>query len=170
MKKDRMMIIGKVSGVHGTKGELKIKPLTDDVNRYFELKKIILFNQKQENEFQIENCRLHKNGVLLILNGINDRDTAGSLAGMMIGIDRDEAVALKEDEYFIEDLKGLLVYNELVFLGKIVDVEQSGVIDVYIIESDKKTYCIPARKIYIKKIDLENARIDTCIPEELLNL
>ncbi len=164
------MIIGKVLGVHGVKGELKIKALTDDINRYFELETVTLFNQKKESDFQIKNCRLHKDQVLLILNGIDNRDQAQTFTGMMIGIDRNEAVPLGEDEYFIEDLKGLSVYNESLLLGKLVDVQQTGEIDIYMIESDKKTYCVPARKRYIKKIDLPNARMDTCIPKEILEL
>lgn len=170
MKKNKMIVIGKVSGVHGIKGELKIKPLTDDVNRYFDLETVILFNQKKENEFQIMNCRIHKDQVLLTLNGVDDRDAAQMFAGMMIGIDRDKAVPLDEGEYFIEDLKGILVYNDSLLLGKIVDVQQTGEVDIYMIESSKKTYCVPARKLYIKKVDLEHARMDTSIPQEILEL
>lgn len=170
IKMDKRMIIGKVSGVHGIKGELKIKPLTDDVNRFFDLKKITLLNPKKENEFQITNCRLHKSGVLLMLKGVEDRETAQMLMGMSLSIDRSQAVALNEDEYFIEDLKGLAVYNNSILLGKIVDVQQAGEIDIYMIESAHKTYCLPARKAYIKKIDLQNARIEAIIPPEILEL
>lgn len=167
---DKRMIIGKVSGVHGIRGELKIKPLTDDANRFFDLKKITLFNHKQENDFIIENCRLHKNSVLLVLKDIDDRDKAKNLTGMTIAIDRSEAVPLAEDEYFIEDLKGISVYNENEYLGEITDVQQTAEIDVYIIAADEKIFCVPARKIYIKNIDLENERIDVNVPEEILNL
>ncbi len=170
MKTDKKMIIGKVSGVHGVKGELKIKPLTDDMNRYFDLDKITILNQRKESIYQIDHCRLHKDHVLLMLKGINDRDEAQKLTGMMIGIDREAAVELSEDEYFIEDLKGISVYNESLLLGKIVDVQQTGEIDIYIIESDKKTYCVPARKLYIKKVDLEKTRMDISIPVEILEL
>lgn len=170
MKTGKKMIIGKVSGVHGVKGELRIKPLTDDMNRYFDLEEITLLNQRKESVYQIDHCRLHKDHVLLILRGINNRDEALRLTGMMVGIDREAAVELSEDEYFIEDLKGLSVYNESLLLGEIVDVQQTGDIDIYIIESDRKTYCVPARKLYIKKIDLEKAQMDISIPVEILEL
>ena len=50
-------------------------------------------------------------------------------------ITRDQAVELKEDEYFITDLIGLTVVNEEeAVLGRVKDVLETGANDVYVVE------------------------------------
>ncbi|MCG2731437.1 MAG: 16S rRNA processing protein RimM, partial [Acetobacterium sp.] len=59
---------------------------------------------------------------------------------------------------------------EGVLLGKITDVMQAGGVDVYTISEGKKVYCVPARKLYFKEIDVKAGRIEATIPQELLDL
>ncbi|WKY48834.1 ribosome maturation factor RimM [Eubacteriaceae bacterium ES3] len=169
MSKDTM-VIGRVSGVHGIKGEVKVLPLTDDHERFYALKKVTLLNQKSRKEFVIDSCRLHKNSVLLNLNGVTNRNAAELLIGMEIMINRDQAVELNEDEYFVEDLKGMEVFNEQEFLGKLTDILQTGGVDVYMIKGNKREYCVPARKIYFVNFDFANNRIEANIPKEILEI
>lgn len=170
MEDNRLIIIGRIIGVHGIKGELKILPLTDDPGRFYDLESVTLTNGKTEQDYAITNCRLHKSNVLLFLAGIDNRNEAEALQGREIVIPRELAVELKEDEYFIEELLGLPVYNEGVLLGKVTDVMQAGGVDVYTITEGKKTYCVPARKIYFKEINIGDRRIDATIPQEILDL
>jgi len=170
MKNDSMMIIGRILGVHGIKGEIKVLPLTDDPERFFDLETIRISKDKNWVEYTITGHRLHKNNVLLFLEGVITRNDAEALMGEHIAIDRELAVELNEDEFFIEDLLGLPVYNGDERLGKLTDVMQTGGIDVYIITGGKKTYCVPARKIYFDDIDIKEQRINATIPQEILEL
>jgi len=165
-----LIIIGRILGAHGIKGELKVLPLTDDPSRYYDLESITLLNGKTQQDYVITNCRLHKTNVLLFVDGVATRNDAEALIGREVGIPRDLAVKLKEDEFFIEELMGLPVYNEGELLGKITDVMQAGGVDVYTITEGKKTYCVPARKIYFKEINVNDRRIDATIPQEILDL
>lgn len=169
MKKDTM-IIGRISGVHGIKGEVKVLPLTDDHQRFFDLQQITLSNQKTVKQALIEACRIHKNSVLLLLEGVATRNDAEALVGMDISIDRDLAVSLYDDEYFVEDLKGMEVYNDEKYLGRVIDVLQTGGVDVYMIKGETVDYCVPARKVYFTRFDFSNNRIDASIPKEILDL
>ncbi len=167
---NRLIIIGRILGVHGIKGELKVQPLTDDPGRFYDLDEVILIDGKSEASYKIINCRLHKTNVLLVLDGITSRNDAEALTGREIGIPREQAVALAEDEFFIEDLLGLPVYNDGQLLGKITDVMQAGGVDVYTITAEKKVYCVPARKLYFTDINIKASRIDASIPQEILDL
>ncbi|WKY45809.1 ribosome maturation factor RimM [Eubacteriaceae bacterium ES2] len=169
MKKDTM-IIGRVAGAHGIKGEVKVQPLTDNSQRFFDLREIILASPKENKNVIITACRIHKNSVLLQLAEIKSRNEAEGLIGMNLLIDRDQAVGLSDDEYFVEDLKGMAVYNQQVLLGQLTDVLQTGGVDVYMIKGEDSDYCVPARKIYFKQFDFENNRIDADIPQEILEL
>jgi 16S rRNA processing protein RimM len=170
MDKSHLMVIGRILGVHGIKGELKILPLTDNPERFFNLDSIAIQNGKREQEYAISNCRIHKGHVLLLLNEIDNRNDAELLIGKEIAIPRDQAVDLGEDEFFIEDLMGLPVYNEGVYLGKISYVLQTGGVDVYTITEGDKNYLVPARSIYFEEINIAEGRIDASIPQDILSL
>ena len=170
MKNDNIMIIGRILGVHGIKGEIKVLPLTDDPERFFDLETIKISKDKTWVDYTITGQRIHKNNVIIFLDGIKTRNDAETLMGQLIAIDRELAVDLNEDEYFIEDLLGFTVYNGDEVLGKLTDIMQTGGIDVYIITGGKKTYCIPARKIYFEDFDLEEHQIKANIPKEILEL
>lgn len=170
MKNENMMIIGRILGVHGIKGEIKVLPLTDDPERFFDLDTIKIKKDQNWINYTIIGKRLHKNNVLLFLEGIKTRNDAETFMGQHIAIPRDLAVELKEDEFFIEDLLGIPVYNRDELIGNLTDIMQTGGIDVYIITGGEKTYCIPSRKIYIKEINIKDHRINADIPEEILAL
>lgn len=167
---NRLIIIGRILGVHGIKGEVKIQPLTDDPGRFYDLDEVTLIQGKTEVDYQITNCRLHKTNVLLFLDGVSNRNDAEALIGREVAIPRELAVELDQDEYFIEDLLGLPVYNNGELLGKINDVMQAGGVDVYTITADNKVYCVPARKLYFNEINVKAGRIDASIPQEILDL
>lgn len=167
---NRLIIIGRILGVHGIKGEIKVQPLTDDPGRFYDLDAITLIDGKTEVDYKISNCRLHKNNVLLFIEGFTSRNEAEMLTGRQVGIPKELAVELAEDEFFIEELLGLPVYNDGQLLGKITDVMQAGGVDVYTITAGKKVYCVPARKLYFNEINVKAGRIDASIPQEILDL
>ena len=73
-------------------------------------------------------------------------------------VDREHAVKLQKDEYFISDLIGVKVYREDdSLLGELYDVLQTGANDVYLVKKeDGKDVLLPAIKECIKEVDMEN--------------
>lgn len=171
---EKKITIGLIQGVHGIHGEVKVKPLTDDPNRFFELKEVILENtKKKEQLYQIEGVRLHKGLVLIKFETVNSRDESQALMRSYIKIYRDEAVDLEDGEFFIADLIGLSVCDtNWKLIGKITDVLQTtGTVNNLEIrlESGKVIY-VPFREVYFKEIDLNNQKIRSEIPEEFYTL
>lgn len=126
---DKLIIIGKIIGVHGIKGELKVFPITDDARRFLKLKKCYLSKEdrKDPQEWVSERARLDKGNVLLKLEGLDDRTDAEKYRGLFISVDREDAVKLPKDTYFIEDLKTLKVIDdERGEIGTIKDVYEYG--------------------------------------------
>ena len=87
-------------------------------------------------------------------------------------ITRDQAVELKEDEYFITDLIGLTVVNEEeVVLGRVKDVLETGANDVYVVElTGGKELLLPAIKDCILNVDLEGGRMKVHVLDGLMDL
>ncbi|RKD34411.1 ribosome maturation factor RimM [Thermohalobacter berrensis] len=150
--------IGKIVNTHGIKGELKVIPLTDDIERFEKLDTI--FIEKEEDEFQVKKVWYKKNFVILKLKGYNNINDVLKFKNRFILIHKDDAIELPEDSYFIFEIKGLDVYHiNGEKIGKVVDVLQPGANDVYVVKNGNKEYLIPAVKEFIKEINLEEGKI-----------
>ncbi len=153
--------IGQIVNTFGIKGELKINPFTDDINRFDELKSIFVVKNKELIPYEIETVRYHKNMVILKLKGINSMNEAEKLKGLYIKIDRKYAKKLPKGTYFIADLIGLEVYDENSnLLGSIDDIYNTGANDIYVVKNNLgKQILLPGIPQVIKKVDLENKKI-----------
>ena len=164
-----MFNIGKIINTHGLKGDLKVYPLTDDPERFRLLKEIRVFDlNEKETLYEIEKFRIQKNIVILKLKGIDSIEQAEKFKNHMIRILREEALELSDDEYYIEDLHGLLVYEDNILLGEIKDIIQTAANDVYVVKrEEKKDLLLPAIKSCILKISIEEKRIEVSVPKGL---
>lgn len=170
-KMEEFLRVGKIINVHGVKGEVKILPLTDDINRFYSLESVFIIKERSIIPLRITNVRMHKNAVLITFEEITTRNQAEELKGLYLNIKREEAVELSEDQYFITDLIGIEVYStEEEKVGVIKEVLQTSPIDVYVIKTQTKEILVPALKEFFKEIDVDNQKAVANIPEDLINL
>lgn len=153
--------IGQIVNTSGLKGFLKVIPLTDDITRFEDLKTVYIQEKKDLVEFKIQDVKYSKNMVLLKLEGIDDIGEAEKFKNFYIKINRKDAVQLEEDSYFIVDIIGCKVFtDENEFLGKVIDVFQTGSNDVYTVKNNEdKEILLPAIEDVIKDIDIANKKI-----------
>lgn len=151
--------VGVISNTHGIKGELKVFPTTDDVTRFKKLKNIRLVGNKKSVEVQIEAVRFFKNMAIIKLFNYDDINDVMGFKGMDIMIDREEAVELEENEYFISDIIGAKVeLEDGSDLGTVKNVIITGANEVFEIESKLYgTVLIPSVKACVKKLDIKNS-------------
>ena len=71
--------IGQIVNTFGIKGMVKVKPFTDDINRFDKLETIFIKNKQGQKEVKIEEVKYHKQMVMLKLEGINNPDEAENL-------------------------------------------------------------------------------------------
>lgn len=153
--------VGQIVNTFGIKGDVKVKPFTDDVERFEELKKVYICKKEKLEEIEIEEVKYHKDMVLLKLKGIDNMNEAEKLKGLYLKIDRKNAKKLPKDTYFIADLLGLEVYSdENEYLGKVDDIFPTGANDVYVVKDENgKQLLLPGISEVIKEIDLEKEKI-----------
>lgn len=153
--------IGEIVNTHGVRGELKVIPLTDDINRYDKLDWVYIRINGEQKKYDIEGIRYHKNNVLLRLKGVNDMNSAELLKGCFVEIPRELAIKLPKGSYFIADLVGCRVLDEREKdLGRVEDVIETGSNDVYVVRTARnKQILIPAIKEVVLEVDVENKRI-----------
>lgn len=169
--------MGVISNTHGVKGELKVFPTTDDVLRFKRLKNIRLVGNKRELEAEIENVRFFKNMAIVKFVGYDDINDVIGFKGMDLIIDRNDAVELKENEYFISDIIGARVeLEDKSLLGTVKNVIITGANEVFEVESEiYGQILIPSVKECIKKLDVENSLLvvsllDGMITEPVKNM
>ena len=153
--------IGQIVNTFGIKGMVKIKPFTDDINRFDRLKKVYISNKNGKKEYQIQEVKYHKNMVLMKLEGIDTVEQADLLRQSYLLVNRDDEEPLEEGVYYIVDLLGLEVYtDENKLLGKVEDIFNTGSNDIYVIKDEMgKQILLPGIPEVLKNVDLEKGRI-----------
>ena len=152
--------IGLITKPHGLKGEIKVVPLTDNVERFNKLTKIYLFNN---NKYEVEIIKsIKKANDLIILKFLNynNRDEVEKLRNLYIFIDRNEGIPLDDGEYYTQDLVNCNFYYKNKFLGNVIDVINEGSCDIFIIKDKNKEIFYPFIADYITSIDIINKRIN----------
>jgi 16S rRNA processing protein RimM len=165
------LIIGQLVNTHGVKGELKATALTDDPQRFLDLKWVYIDKKGTLEKYFISGVKFLNHFVVLKFEGIDTIEAAEKLKGYYLKIDRANAVKLPKDSYFITDILGMQVYNENnELLGKLTDIIHTGSNDVYIVKNQEgKEILIPALKSVVKEILLDDRRISVVLPKGLLD-
>ena len=161
--------IGQIVNTFGIKGQVKVTPFTDDMERFEELKTIYVEKKKQLQEFEIEQVKYQKNLVILKLKNIEDMNTAEKLKGCYIKIQRKDARKLPEGTYFIADIIGsVVITDDGKELGKVEDIYNTGSSDIYVVKDELgKQILLPAIKEVILSVDVEKQIVKVHLLEGL---
>lgn len=153
--------VGQIVNTFGIKGQLKVKPFTDDMERFEELKTVYICKKNEMKKVEIEDVKYNKQCVLLKVKGIEDLTEAEKYKGLFLKIDRKDAKKLPKDTYFIADILGLEVYtDEGKLLGKVDDIFPTGANDVYVVKDELgKQILLPSIPEVLKEIDLEKGKV-----------
>ncbi len=155
---DKYLAVGEILKPQGVHGEVKVRPLTNDITRFEDLEEAFFEEKGAYTPVKTRFVRCDGDAAYLKIGGVEDRNQAELLRGKLLYVDRAHAVELDEDENFIVDLMGLKgVDDEGTEWGVITDVMQPGGNDVYVF-TDKKTRretLVPALKSVVLKTDVE---------------
>lgn len=167
---EKQLQVGVITSTHGIRGEVKVFPTTNDADRFRQLNKVYLDTGREQRQLEIENVKFFKQFAILKFKGIDNINDIEKYRGRSLLIDREDAIELEEDEYYIADMLGMEIYTEDGKLfGSLRDVMETGANDVYIIES--KEYgevLIPAIKDCILEVDTKENRMKIHLMEGLV--
>lgn len=159
-KLDNYVYIGYVVSPHGIHGELKVKILTDNLERFKENEYVYLIRKDEIFKSEIVGVKWQNNFVLLKLSDIEDRNQAASFRDFFVGINKVQLKKLPRDTFYRFEIVGLDVYTSGGdFIGRVVDVFSTGSNDVYVVQNGQKEILLPATKEVVKNIDLLNKRM-----------
>ncbi len=166
-----LLKVGVIASTHGIKGEVKVFPTTDDMNRFKELKECIMITKKGSQTLHPESCKFFKNMVILKFKEFNNINEVEEYKQGELFVTRENAVKLKNDEYFITDIIDALVVNEEGNeIGVLGEVLLTGANDVYVIKTkDGKEVLVPAIKQCIIDINVKEHKIIVRLMEGMMD-
>ena len=158
---EKYLELGQIVNTFGIRGQVKVKPFTDDIKKFDTFKEIFVEKKNQLQLFQIEKVNYSKGMVILKLKGIETPEQAETLRNCYIKMDRKNAKKLPEGTYYIADLIGLDVYSDDgKLLGKLDDIFNTGSNDIYVVKDELgKQILLPAISDVVKDINLEEKKI-----------
>lgn len=164
--------VGKVSGLHGLKGELYIYVFSKDVSWIDELKEIILENAKGERrKFLITSLRPFKDGFLVFVEGITDRTAAEDLRSHLVYVDGELFVTEDGDEsFYLAEIEGFTVFDGEAPVGVIEGFSSNTVQDLLLVRTDSGIAEIPLVEDFLVEIKFDERKIFMTLPEGLLDL
>lgn len=154
------LIVGEILKPQGIRGELKVKPITSDPDRFYDLKEVY-FKKGETYEKRSVHCkRVHDGFAYLTMQSVGDRDEAEKLRGQLLYIQRKDAIALQPEEDFICDLVGCVALDTKGNkVGVLREIMQPGANDVYIIDTPRGELLLPALKRVVIKTDVSSRTI-----------
>ncbi len=165
MSKKDILPIGKIIGVHGIKGEIKVMPYGDLDGLAWNA----VYIAGKEGAYGIKRIRPHKGLYIVELEGISTRDEAGNLTGREVSVPKEDVPPPKDDEYYYFDLIGMEVWtDDGRLLGRIVNIIETGSNDVLEIKGPLGDVLVPATRESVKEVSLEKKKVIVHLLQGLL--
>ena len=160
MTEDKRICIGAIVGVHGIKGEVKVKSFTEpdtNVDKYG-----VVENKSGNRTFELKVVGPSKELLRVKIKGINDRTTAETLIGNGFYINREVLPELEdEDEFYEADLVGLEVRQDNQVIGMVAGLYNFGAGEIIEIKlkATGKLEMLPFTKAYVPDIKVSEGYI-----------
>lgn len=167
-KPDELLVMGKITGVHGLDGKLKVWSFAESLDVFVPGNRVFLRSKNTDavTPYVIEKCSDWKKGLLLRLSGVDSRDMADDLAGKEVLIPRHQLPEPEEDAWYWQDLFGLNVVDKnRGNLGVIETIIPTGAHDVLVVKNRDQEVLIPMHRQFVTHVDLEGKTVTTCLPQ-----
>ena len=161
MHADRLVLLGKIVGLCGVQGWVKLESYTEPRVRIFAYQPWLLSHGDEGREISGVHGRAQGKGMIAALPGITDRAAAAALVGSEIRVPRLLLPKPKRDEYYWTDLEGMEVVTvDGVALGRVSHLFATGANDVLVTRDGERERLIPfVQKQFVHKVDLEGGQI-----------
>ena len=163
--KPNRVLLGRIAGAHGIRGEVLIKTFThvpEAIGAYGPLG-----DKRGARTFEIQSVRAMAKGVVARLQGVGDRNAAEALKGVELYVERERLPPAADGEFYHADLIGLAaVDGERKPLGEIVAVHNFGAGDLIEVRltGSGKTELVPFTDAAVPEVDISARRAVVVLP------
>jgi 16S rRNA processing protein RimM len=114
--------IGRIGAPHGLTGEVRVALHFSGSDALFQAERVWLVSETGAREYAVVSVRPHTRAVLLLLEGIADRNAAETLRGARVEVERSLLPPLDAGEYYLVDLVGAEVFAPEGRIGEVVGI------------------------------------------------
>ena len=130
-------MLGRISGVFGVRGWVKVFSYTDPREALLEYESWLLGRKGEWRPAKVAEGQRHGKTVVVRIDGFDDRDQAATLIGTEIGVPRDELPDTEEGHYYWSDIEGLrVVRRDGLELGVLAYMLETGAHDVMVVQGE----------------------------------
>lgn len=157
---NRRVELGRIAGVFGVQGWMKVQSYTDPVANILKYRPWILVDERGERVIDKPQGKVQGNGITVRLPGIEDRDAAQALVGTRILVDRDHLPQASAGEVYWTDLEGMQVVNAAgVDFGVVSHLFSTPANDVVVVKGDRERLIPWLPGTYVLDVDVAARRI-----------
>ena len=166
--KPNRVLLGRIAGAHGIRGDVLIKTFTqapENIGAYGPLS-----DSTGIRSFRLGSTRVTPKGVVTRIQGVTDRNGAEALKGIDLYIERARLPAAAAEEFYHTDLIGLAAVDaEAKLIGEIIAVQNFGAGDLIEIRlsGSSKTELVPFTEAAVPEIDIAAGRVVVVLPAEV---
>jgi len=167
---EELMEVGVVVGIHGLRGDLKVRPLPTAEGALPVARELFL----RDDAGQFTACRLlrntvHKGNCLVRLAGYEHIDAVSGLVGQSLYMRRAEMPELPAEQHYWHELEGLLVVDkQLGPLGRVEAMFATPAHPILVVQGAAGEILIPAIPQFVGAVDAETGALQVDLPEGLV--
>ena len=161
----KRVVIGRISGVHGVRGWLKVFSYTEPRENIFLYRPWLLGEDNNAagatwTEIEFDDCGSRGKTLVVKFPGVQDRETAGRYIGRPLAVPRNRLPEPAAGEFYWADLMRMEVVTRTgKRLGRVVDILETGANDVLVVEGDRRRSIPFVMGEVISRVDPDDAII-----------
>lgn len=166
------IVVGRVGRAHGIRGEVTVEVRTDVPDRRFAPGASLDRTPPEAGPLVVMSARPHKTGWVVHFEGVNSREAAERLRGLLLTVDVDATGDAGEDAWWDHQLVGLTVVGvDGTVVGTVEDVRHVPAVDVLAVRrADGGVALVPFVAAIVPEVDVAAGRLVVDPPAGLLEL
>ena len=169
--KNNFISVGKILNFHGVKGEAKFGYSKNREEFLSKLKDVFIQVDNEYKPFKIASIKFTPKCAIIKFKGIDSLNEILQLKGCLIFVQENSVREhLETDEFLIDELVGLNVYDGEERVGAVIGVSNNGASDLLSVKTNSKNVClVPFVKAIVLSVDIKAKRIQINNIEGLLS-
>ncbi|SYZ74487.1 putative Ribosome maturation factor RimM [Candidatus Zixiibacteriota bacterium] len=164
------IVIGQFGRAHGVSGEVYINSLTDNPDRFRELKSFWVETVDGWKEMNVTNVKFVSGRPVIKIAGLDSPEAVKPLLNEYLHIGSEKLEKLPEGSYYLFDLVDCRVEDTAgKEMGVVLGVEQYPANDILVIGVGEKKFEMPLVRRFLKKIDIDNKLVVIDPPEGIFD-
>jgi 16S rRNA processing protein RimM len=156
-----MLRVGRITGAHGLKGALRLRPDNPDSDTLEQVARVFLESAGAAREFRLTGMtRLNATTRRITLEGVNDVNAAESLKGAIVMLAAEDVPAAKPGQFYYYEAIGCQVFlTDGSRIGTIEEIFSNGAHDIWVVREGEREILVPVIEDVVKAMDFAARRV-----------